>query len=573
VVEWSVWARIRQRLGDSGRAFSTSTRNRNLRRVQLSFLAAWTAEWALTVAIGVVAFRDGGAEAVGIVAFVRMAPSVLLAPIGTTLGDRLPREHVLLVSSLIRAGALGAATVILAAGASTLAVYALAIVATAAFTVFRPVHTALLPELSMTPVELTSANVARGLLDSVSLLVGPALAAVLLGVGSPAAVFGLTAGLSLWAGVLMVGLSYERSPRHEPRPVRFMVNETIEGFRAITRAGDPRVLVGVGLAQALTRGFLNVFLVVIAIELLHAGASGVGLFTAAVGAGAVAGSLGASMFAQGRRLATLEGIGVVLWALPLTLSGVIAVEPVVIGLMCVVGVANAIVDIGFFTSLPRLTPDSMLARVMGAFEALVALTVAIGSLVTPLVIGLIGTRGALVVLGLVAPLVVALAWRRLRAIDSSIAHRDDEIEVLKRVRMLRPLPLPAIDSLAQHVGHADFAAGQEVFRQGEEGDRFYLIERGEAEVLGDGSLIRTLGAGDGFGEIALLRPTPRTTTVRARTPLSLYTLDRQRFVAAVSGYRSSAREAETLVHDRLGSFDPSAPVPQVRQEPGGVGNV
>jgi MFS family permease len=549
-----VWVRTRKRLRDSARAFSTNARNRNLRRVQLSFFAAWAGEWALTVAIGVVAFRDGGAGAVGIVAFVRMAPSALLAPIGTTLGDRLPRERVLLVSSVIRAVAIAAAAAILAGGGPTVAVYALAVVATAAFTVFRPVHTALLPELSMMPLELTSANVVRGLLDSLSVLVGPAAAAVLLDVDSPAAVFALTAGLSLWAGLLMLGLSYERSPRGAPPPLRFIVNETVDGFRTITRSRDATVLVVVGLAQTFTRGCLNVFLVVVAIDLLHAGEPGVGLLTAAVGAGAVAGSLGASMFAHGRRLATLEGIGVVLWALPLTLSGVIAVEPAVIGFMCLIGVANAIVDIGLFTALPRLTPDSVLARVMGAFEALVALTVAIGSLVTPLVIDVLGIRGALVALGLVAPLVVALVWRRLRAIDASIAHRDDEIEILKGVRMLRPLPLPAIDSLALHVGHVDFAAGQEVFHQGDQGDRFYVIDAGEAEVIDGRLLITTIGPGECFGEIALLRGVARTTTVRARTALRLYTLDRCDFLAAVGGYSSSAHEADELVAGRLAAL-------------------
>jgi CRP-like cAMP-binding protein len=65
-----------------------------------------------------------------------------------------------------------------------------------------------------------------------------------------------------------------------------------------------------------------------------------------------------------------------------------------------------------------------------------------------------------------------------------------------------------------------------------------------------------MGPGDRFGEIALLRHTPRATTVRARTPLRLYTLDRLDFVSAVSGYPSSAQEADTVMLDRLGTFDP-----------------
>jgi nitrate/nitrite transporter NarK len=92
----------------------------------LSFGATWTAEWALTVALGVLAFRDGGPTAVGIVAFARMAPAVLLAPLGTALADRFRRDRVLLWSCLIRAGATAGASVLLEAGAPNVPVYALA---------------------------------------------------------------------------------------------------------------------------------------------------------------------------------------------------------------------------------------------------------------------------------------------------------------------------------------------------------------------------------------------------------------------------------------------------------------
>jgi MFS family permease len=551
-----VRARIRQRLGASARAFSASASNHSLRRAQLSFGASWTAEWAFTVALGVVAFRDAGATGVGVVAFVRMAPAALLAPLGTTLADRFRRDRVLMWSCLIRGAATASAAAILAAGGSRVAVYALAVLATAAFTVFRPGHSALLPGLCNTPLELTSANLVRGLLDSLSTLLGPLVAALLLDIGSPAAVFAFTAALSTGSGLLLLGLSYEAPPRAPAQPLRRIVHETAEGFRALTRYRDAGLLIGLALVQTMTRGCFNVFVVVIALELLDMGAPGVGLLTAAVGAGAVAGSLGASMLVSGRRLATLEGVGVALWGLPLALSAAVPHEPVVLGLMCVIGVGNALVDIGLYTLPARLVPEGLLARLFGGKESLTALSVALGALIAPLTIDLLGVRGALVLLGLVAPFLAALAWRRLRAIDGSIAHRDAEIAVLQRVGMLRPLPMPAIENLAVHVDHAHVAAGEEVFHQGDHGDRFYVIDEGEAEVIGDGQLIRAMSRGDAFGEIALLRDTVRTTTVRARTPLLLYTLDRQHFVSAVSDYSSSASEADVLVLDRLGTFHP-----------------
>jgi hypothetical protein len=261
-------------------------------------------------------------------------------------------------------------------------------------------------------------------------------------------------------------------------------------------------------------------------------------------------------FVSGRRLAVLEGVGVAMWGLPLSLVGLLPNPLVVLGLMAVMGVGNVLVDIGLYTLPARLVPDELLARVFGAKESMTALTVAIGSLATPLAIDLLGTRGALVVLGTVGPIALALTWRRLRTIDASIAYRDEEVEVLDKVAMFRPLPMPAIDNLALHVVRTEIGAGEEVFRQGDRGDRFYVIEDGEAEVIGDHRLIRVMGSGEGFGEIALLRDTVRTTTVRARTPLRLYALDRRHFLAAVSGYHSSLVAADALVLDRLGRFDP-----------------
>ena len=550
-------ARIRKGLAESGRAFSATARNPSLLRAQLAFGASWTAEWAFMVALGVIAFRDGGATTVGVVAFARMAPSFFLTPLGTTLADHFPRDRVLVWSSLIRAAATGAAALLLAADASTLAVYVLATLATAAFTVFRPAHSALLPALSATPLELTSANVVRGLVDSISTLLGPLVAALLLDEGSPAAVFAVTAALSLASGVLLLRLSYEAPARGARQPLGRIVHETVAGFRALVRYPDAGVLFGIALAQTLTRGFLNVFLVVMAIELLDMGDSGVGLLTAAVGAGAVAGSLGASMVVKGRHLAVVEGIGVALWGVPLILAGALPYEPVVLALMCAIGAGNALVDIGVFTLPSRFVPERLLARAFGAFESLVALTVAVGALITPPVIDLLGIRGALVALGLVAPVLVALAWRRLRTIDGSIEHRDAEIDVLNQIPMFQPLPMPAIDCLAHHVGRVQIGAGQEVFHQGDEGDRYYVIGDGEAEVIGDGHIVRTMGCGDGFGEIALIHDVPRTTTVRARTTLELYTLERRHFVFTISGYGSSARASDSVMEDRLRTFTPA----------------
>jgi MFS family permease len=549
---------VRGRLATSGRALSATARCPDLLRAQLSFGATWTGEAAFTAAIGVVAFHDGGAAAVGVVAFARLAPTALFTPFGAVFADRFPRDRVLVLSALVRAVAGVGIVTVLVAGGPHLAVYGLAVISTMAFRLFRPTHSALLPGLCSTPFELSTANVVRGMLDSVSTLLGPLAAALLLYVASPNAVFATSAALSLASCALLFRLSYEAPPRKRPEPLRRIARETIEGFQALTRYRDAGLLIWLSLAQSLTQGFLSVFMVVLAFEELGMGAPGVGILNAAVGAGAVAGSFGASMFVTGRRLAVLEGVGVLLWGVPLSLCGVLPLAPVVLAMMCLNGIGMAFVDIGLHTLPARLVPEVLLARIFGVKGSLTALAGAAGAVVTSLAIDLLGIEAAMVTLGLIAPALTALAWRRLRTIDATIEQRDAEVAVLNRAPMFGPLPMPAIDGLALHVEQVHLESGQVVCSQGDDADRFYLIEGGAADVIGDGRLIGTLDSGDGFGEIALLGDTSRTATVRARTALRLYAVDGREFRSTVSGYPSSRREADAVVRDRLGTFAPDA---------------
>ncbi len=415
-------SRWRRSLGGAARSFAVNVANPNLRRAQLSFAAAWTGEWTLAVALSVVAFRDGGPAAVGAVAFLRMVPAALLSPIGTALADRFRRDKVLRWTCAIRAAALAACTATVATDGPTSVAYALAAIATIAFVVFRPAHSALLPSLCRSPLDLTSANVVRGLIDSLSMLVGPTLAAFLLAVADPATALGCSALLTLAAGLALARLSYDVVPIAPSGAPRRLFEEAVEGFRALPRYPDVYLLVRLTLTQAATRGCFSVLVVVVAIEMLDVGEAGVGLLTAAVGAGAVAGSLGVAMFADGGRLAAVLGVGVALWAFPLAVAGAFPSEALILVMLAVVGVGNSMVDVGIFTLPPRLVPDAVLARLFGALESLGALVVAAACLLTPLVLDAIGVRWTLVVVGLLGPTHVAVSWTRLRSIDRTVTR-------------------------------------------------------------------------------------------------------------------------------------------------------
>ena len=271
------------------------------------------------------------------------------------------------------------------------------------------------------------------------------------------------------------------------------------------------------------------------------------------------GSLIASLLVGSRRLAEWFGIGVALWGFPVALIPLFPWEASALTLLACVGIGNALVDVGLFTLMARLAPDDVLARVFGLSESLITLAVGVGALVASLLIEWTSVSVALVIVGALCPSLVLVAWRRLRRLDRYIGELDSEIGLLHNVPMFQPLPLPAIEQLARGLESVQVPAGQPVFRQGDPADRFYVIETGTADVVGDGRIVTKLGPGDGFGEIALLRRVPRTATVLAASDLELQALTCNRFLPVVTGFPPSAREAGTSVEEMLDRFNPEKP--------------
>lgn len=549
----------RNRLRDAGDAFASNWRNADLRRAQLSFLGAWTAEWAFTVALGIVAYRDGGAAAVGLVGLLRMVPSAILAPLLSPIADRGRRERVLILVSVVRGAATAAAAAVVALSGPTAAIYVLAVVSTIAATLYRPAHSALLPSLCRTGYELASANMVRGLLDSAATVAGPLLAAVLLQFTGVDVVFAVAAAASFAAAALLVRLRYEAPPRPSAPSRPDILGEAVEGVRAVAKDRDLVLILGLAAAQALTRGALTVLSVVVAIELLGTGEPGVGALMTAVGVGAVLGSLGASLLVGTGRLGAWFAVGVALWGLPIALVGVFPQQAIALVLLSFVGVGNALIDVAGFTLIGRLAPDEVLARVFGVLESMVAVFVGIGGVVASALIGWLGIEAALIAIGLLCPVLAAASWWRLRRLDRSVAVLDLDIGLLRRVDMLCTLPLPSIEQLARGLQPVAVPSGATVFAQGDPGDRYYVIQSGEVDVVHDGRVVASLGPGEGFGEIALLRPTGRMATVVATSDLRLQSLASDRFLPVVLGYTPSAVQASATVEGILSQYEPDEP--------------
>jgi MFS family permease len=525
-------------------------RNENLRRLELGWGAAITAEWAHFVALGVFAYDAGGAVGVGIAGLVRMLPAALVAPFAASLGDRFRRELFLVLIALVGAAALAASAVVFFVSENAPAIFALAAVVGLSATLVRPAQQALLPSLARTPEELIGSNGATSTIESLGTLVGPLLAGVLVSVADAGVVFAVGAGALLVSALLFFRVRVEGRLRTASQAGTERAHRLLlAGLAYVVRAPTPRMVVGLVSAQAFVRGCLNVLIVVTAFRVLDGNAAAVGYMTAALGVGGLLGALAAFRL-EGRRLAVAFGIALVFWGLPIALMASSSFLAPALLLLAVVGAANSIEDVAAFTLLQRIVPDDILTRVLGALWGLAMGGVALGSILAPAVVSLVGPRTALVAVGAILPVLALLAWRRLVEVDRSTPGPAAELAVIDSVPMLTPLSLAAKEHLATALVPMSVAAGEVVIREGDTGDRFYIVADGELEIRGD-RLHRAARAGDHFGEIALLQDVPRTATVRAVADSRLYALERGDFLAAVTGHSDVRAAGEAIAAERL----------------------
>jgi MFS family permease len=524
-------------------------RNPELRRVELAFAGFNAGEWGGWIAMLVYAYEQGGATTAGLVAAAQLVPAGLAAPFAAVLADRYAPARVLTLGYVAQALAMGATGAALLAHGPPLLVYALAAVGATCVTVTRPTQSALVPALARTPDELTATNVVSGWIEALSVLVAPAGAGVLLAVASPGWVFAALAAVVLVAALLVAPLKGP-PPAAEPRPP---LEEALGGFRLLAKEPATRTLVALLGGQFIAIGALDVLYVVLAISVLDLGGSGAGYLNAAFGAGGVAGIAVTVALVGRRRLMPALVLGILAWGAAFALLGA---WPTTIGallLLAVAGAGRSLLDVAGRTILQRTAPGDVLSRVFGVLEGLSMAGLALGSLLTPALVSLFGARWAIVGIGALLPLAVLLASRRLLEIDRRAPVPVVEIALLRSLPLFSPLGAPALEGLARELAELRVPAGTAVVREGEPGDRFYVVAEGDLDVSAQGRELRTIGRGEGFGEIALLENVPRTATVTARTDTRLYALDKPSFLASVSSHPRAAGEADRLVGERLPS--------------------
>ena len=419
----------------------------------------------------------------------------------------------------------------------------------------RPTQAALLPSVAISPKELTAANSVSTMAESASLVVGPFVAGVVLARTGPAAVFALFAVVVFVGALLVARLDVDSGGMRPEQPMdaRDVAREAFGGFRALAEERRAGLLVILLAASMFLLGALDVIYVGVAIDLLHKGQGWAGFLNSAAGVGALVGALLTVALVGRRRLVpSLTGGSFALrrahrWvgAAPSAVSAPFLFAAAGAG-------AQRLVDGRQHPPAADRARRGPGARVRhrrrpgdvgdgGRRAGASALMAAFG------------VRTALIVVGALAPISALALWVPLSAIDREAkapGRRDAGADPRHPDLRAAAGAGDRADPRQPHAGR-ELAAGDVLMREGEVGERFYVIETGEAEVTRDGAHVTDRGVGEYVGEIALLRDVPRTATVTAKTPMTVLSLEREPFLEAVTGHPQSHARVEAIVDERM----------------------
>jgi MFS family permease len=535
--------------------------NRDLGLLGLARIGVSFASWSFTIALGVYGFEAHGVVGVGLVALVRLLPGALASPLAGLIADSRPRRTVLVGSALAMAAVLAGAAVAASLSASTGVVF----IFPALFAVFSsgyvPAESAMFPLLARTPQELSASNVNHSAMENAGFITAAVATGFLLTATSPGFVFAVASAVVVLVAIALLGVRRDSRPQYadDDDELSGAVREITVGLRTLIADPAVRLAALTLIVLLLFEGFADVILVVFALELLHLAEGSVGFLNASWGLGSLlGGACLALLLDRGKLVAAIAGGSLVLGAATM-LPGIWPEQVTLYVAWFGIGIGFVFVEVAAKTLMQRLGSDETMGRVVSSLESGRLAAMALGSLSAIALIELLDPRGALIALGALMPVFVIFCWSRLRAYEVGAPVAEGNYRLLRENSIFAPLPVATVERLSHDLDPIEVPAGEEVIVQGEIGDRFFLIERGEVEVFENGVFRRNEGPGESFGEIALLRDVPRTATVRTTARTRLLVLEREQFLLAVSGHRRSRQMAHTVIDDRW----PGEPTPPV----------
>ncbi len=555
--------------------FRSAFENPVLRRVGFAYALFGAAEFGVWITLLVFAYGHGGPSASLLMVLVQLIPCIALGPFLGALADRRRPSRVLCAGYGLQTLSMGAVAVAIGVGVPV-AVFVLAPLTSLSFTMTRPPQAALLPAIVRAPDELTAANVMTGWTDAAAALVGPGVAGILLAWRGPGLAVAVMAGMTVVSTFLVAGVK---------GPAAAISSDVVPQDGKTTGTGDEPggdLMTGIGRASASIRtgagsnlrmtvrnpqirvllalhtfyfvliGALDLLCVILAVDYLHMGPGGPGFLNAALGGGALLAGFVTAFLVGRRHLANTLTVTLSIAVVALALIGAIPRVAPAILLIGTVGLAGAVFDVTGRTLLQRSAPSDALAGSFSILEALMDSGLALGAVLVRVAIAIGGLKAALFAPAVVALLLIAGLWRRIRKVDSSATVPQVEIQLLRSISIFAALPAPSLEEIARDLEALTVSQGTVVIKEGERGDCYYAVAEGELAVSRDRRFLRTVSRGDGFGEIALIRDVPRQATVTATTDASLYTLDREPFVQAVTGHATTITTLGRVIARHLG---------------------
>jgi MFS family permease len=522
-----------------GAAIRSAAASPRLRLLLLSYLAFCITEWCFWIAPLVWAYGVGGVRAASLMSVVELVPAMLLAPVVATWSGRVRRSRALAtgyVAQLVTLTSLGVALIV----APPVLVYLTAALACVANSATRPVHYAILPDIAETAEGLTASNAMSSGAEALAGFIGPLATGLLMVPSGPAGPVLVGAGLVGGAAVLVLSLGSgtgESALRPQQGPVA--------AWRGVIKEPTARLFAALTFAEYVLFGALDILLVVLALDLLGLAQSGPGLLNSAVGVGALGGTAATVVLVGQRRLTPAVVGGAVVAGVPIAFAGFGHSIATAVFLVAIAGGGRLFYGVAAFTLLQRSVSDRMLVGVFGLLESTMSAGMACGAVLAPVLISLAGAAGAFVAVGLLLPVTVLVCVPGLRRADKRSHVAPEDVIRLMGVPFLKLLTPLVVERLVREQTRLSITADVWLVREGETGDAFYVIESGRLEVSQAGAVLRELGPGDWFGELALLRDVPRTASIRSLSDVTLGVLGRDAFLTAMTGAPRSVAAAHS----------------------------
>ncbi|MDX6285549.1 MAG: hypothetical protein QOG53_1034 [Frankiales bacterium] len=549
---------------DSRARYRDALASRDYRLLIGSFLIDQIGSWAYSVVLIVYIYdRTGSATYIALTTAAGWVPRLLFTAYGGVLADRYERTQVLLVSSLLCfASMTGLAFVVIKDGPIWSAL-ALSFLTATLNAPFPPATQALVPEV-VPEKALLPANAMFAGLESLVVVLGPAVGGLLLLSHNPAAAMVLNA-ISFLASSFFVAQMRVRSHGGAGREGESLGKQFAAGFQALGRDKVALVLVLYCALDSSVYAASTVVFVPFS-ERLGTGASGYSYLISAFAVGGVLVTGIVNRLSATSRLAPVILLGMFVLALPFAAASVVDTAAIAFLLMIVAGAGMILVDVLAITALQRSVASDVMSRVFGVFMTIVPLALLAGSFVTASILRSLGLTKAMLVIGFgISGLALLGIWPVVRADRNAhavVRALAPKVKLLESLDMFAGASRNILERLAAAARDVTMPAGEEFIREGDTADALWIIVDGEVDVSarGEGKRrhhLRTMGAGSYVGEIGLLHGLPRTATVRATTPATLWRIDRDDFFAAIndtgvsSSMMSNSRSRLARSHPRL----------------------